>query len=342
LDKIQKLLFELSAISAPSGMEGRIADRIEKALRNYTDKIEPDPLGNIHAFMGTDESKKTLLLDAHMDEIGLLITHIEDGGFLRFAPIGGIDGRTLPGTRVRVCGRENLLGVICVKAPHVQKEDELKKAMDIADMMIDIGLNKEQAEKAVSLGDTATLASEPFEMISGRISGKAFDDRAGVCALIWALDMLKCEKLDINIEILISTQEEVGLRGATAGGYRSNADFAIAVDVSHASTPDTPKNKGFKLGGGTMIGVGPNMARDISDRMIDLCKKNEIPYQLEVMGGDTGTDAWALQVLRGGIPCGLLSIPLRYMHTGFEVIDMSDVESTARLMCEFIKACKEV
>ena len=283
---------------------------------------------------GFDENKKTILLDAHIDEIGFVVTYITDDGFLKVAPVGGIDRRMLLASEVTVFGRKRVSGVITSTPPHLEKDN--KALPEVGDIYIDIGLTKEQAEKVIALGDKVSVVNEPVRLLGNKISGKALDDRCGVAALIRTLDLLKGKALDVNVILLLSSKEEIGEMGAKTGAFDIAPDMAIAVDVSFAYTMGEEMEECGELGKGAMIGISPSLSRELSNALISCANEKNIPYQLEIMSGKTGTNADEITVSRGGVKTVTVSIPEKYMHTPAEVIDLADVENTALLLAEFI------
>lgn len=338
MDTYIEQIFSLSRKTGISGYEYEVSKSIADILLQYTDEVTIDPLGNVRALIrcGRANAKK-ILLDAHLDEIGLMVIGIEKEGFIHFCNIGGVDRRILPSAAVTIHGKEKLYGIVSVKPPHIQTDEEMKKSIPIEDMVIDTGFSYDKLKELVSIGDMITLRAEPVKLMGDVIAGKSLDDRAGLAAIFYAVDQIKGKLLNIDIEIMASAQEETGSRGAVTGGYLSMADMALVVDVSHAKTPDGPEDKTFEFAGGVMIGSGPNLHPDITEDLIALAKEKKIPYQIEVMGGNTGTNAWALQMVQNGIACGLLSIPLRYMHTTIESISMKDFFAVGDLIAEYLK-----
>ncbi|MCI8497629.1 MAG: M42 family metallopeptidase [Clostridiales bacterium] len=277
---------------------------------------------------------KHVLLDAHMDEIAMVVTSIEKNGFVKVTKCGGMDRRILPCQEVTVWGKEPVFGVVCSTPPHLDKDEKLP---EWGELTIDLGLSAFQMRELVSAGDRVTLRMAPCTLMGDRVTGKALDDRAGVAALLRAAELLREKGWKAPVTLLLSTQEEVGTRGAVTGSYGVDADEAIAVDVSFARTPDSPAHKCGELGKGPMLGISPILDAGITARLRRAAKEQSIPIQDEVMGGETGTNADVISISRAGIKTGLVSIPLRYMHTGVEVISLSDVENTAQM----IAACIE-
>ncbi len=330
---ILSIINKLSAHPSPSGFEHSASKCAEAMMARFFDKTETDKSGNVYGIRKCrKKNAKCLLLDAHIDEIGLIVTG-EENGFLRFDTLGGVDPRILPACEVTVLTNPPKSGVITVCPPHLLTREEMDSALDISDLFIDIG-----AEKAsgVAVGTPVVFNSEPVRLREGYISARALDDRASLAAILLALDMLKGKKLCFDIVAVASVQEELGCRGATVAGYKVNPDWAIAVDVTHATTPGADKSSTFDAGSGAAIGVGPNMTKKMSDALISVAKDKKIPHTVEVCSGHSGTNAWTLQTVREGIATGLISIPLKYMHTPVETIKKNDIEATAKLIYEFV------
>ncbi len=329
-------------MSGPSGSEDSVRAFLIEQLKPLCDEVRTDAMGNLVALRrGTAPKRYKLLLDAHMDEVGFIVTGIENG-FLRFAPLGGIDARVLPATRVRVLTGEPLFGVIDTMPPHALKAEDMEQAVPMDDLVIDIGMTQEEAEANVPLGTVAVYDTRLIRLQNGRLAGKCFDDRACVEIILQTLEAVQNDAPDVDIYCMFSTQEELGMRGASAGVYGIEPDMALVLDVTHAKTPDAQSIDLMELGGGPAIGVGPNMTRSISDGLIQIAKEENIPYRLEVMSGSSGTNAWPIQIARGGVATGVLSLPLRYMHTPGEVIDLVDVDATVRLATAFVRKLGEV
>lgn len=326
-------LKKLSDMGGISGFEYTVAPKVAELLSEYCETVEIDRAGNVvgHIF-AENEDAPTVMLEAHMDGIGLMVKTITDRGFLTFVPIGGIDPRILPAAEVIVCGKTPIFGVIGAKPPHLQSAKDREKAPKMEDMYIDIGMDKETAETFVSVGDMVYFKTEATELLNGFLSGKYLDNRAGVVSLLHALEGLKGTKLPFHLAVLIAVQEEVGLRGAVMGTFGVSPDVAIVVDVCHGKTPDSGSDSTFSLGSGTVLSLGPNIHPRLSSLMKQVAEKENIKFSLDVDGGDTGTDAWAVQVSRTGVATALLSIPLSYMHTTVETLSISDVYATGDLI----------
>lgn len=334
---MKKLIKELSDLRGTSGFEYRISDKIAEYFRPFADEVTIDTLGNVIAVKrcGKKNAEK-IMIEAHCDEIGLMVKDIDNRGFITMAMIGGLDARILPSSEVIIHGKKDVLGVIGAKPPHLQESGEGRKSSKFADMAIDTGMDADEVKKYISVGDSITLAQSGTELCGGQYSGKTLDDRAGVAALITVMKNLMKIKTDVDVYAVAAVQEEVGLRGAKTAIYSINPQLAIAVDVCHGITPDNSYNA-FETGSGAIISVGPNIHPKLRKRLSDTAKKYHIKTELDADGGDTGTDAWAMQVSRYGVPTALLSIPLKYMHTSVETLSVSDAEAVAELLTCFIQ-----
>ena len=332
---ITKTLFELSSAYGVSGEEGTAADTALKMLREYTSDCYIKNGNVVGNFGKRKEGVPHILLDAHIDQVGLIVTYINDSGFLSISNVGGIDRRLLPAQRVKVHGKKVINGVVCSVPPHLSKNED--KVGDIDEFFIDIGLNKDEAEKIVSTGDRISFATIPEKLLGTRISGCAYDDRSGVASILYALELLKNDKPKCSFTVLFSTQEELGERGACIGAFDIDPDIALAVDVSFGRMLGDKESESGELGKGPMIGISPSLSREVSNRLIDICKEKKIPWQPEVMSGLTSTNADRFSVNRCGCKACTVSIPLKYMHTPAEMIDTKDVEETGRLIAEYVR-----
>ena len=327
----------LSDMRGISGFEYRIADKAAQMFKPYADEVYTDTLGNVIAVKkcGINDAKR-VMIEAHMDEIGLIVTSIDEKGFLKFANVGGVDQRILPSLEVTVHGKMDILGVIGAKPPHLQTAGESKKSTPISDMAVDIGMSREEAMDIVSVGDSITIAQSVGELLDGQYSGKSMDDRASVAVILNVLKNLSKFKLDVDVYAVAAVCEEVGSRGAKTAAYAIKPDIAVAIDVCHGITPDNSYNA-FENGSGAIISMGPNLHPNLTKRLIDTAKRHNIKTDIDVDGGNTGTDAWEIQISRSGVPTALLSIPLKYMHTSVETMALSDAEAVCDLLTFFIQ-----
>ncbi|MBE7021966.1 MAG: M42 family metallopeptidase [Ruminococcaceae bacterium] len=333
---MKKKLMTLSALGGISGFEFSVTEHIKKLLVPYCDEVEADPMGNVIGIVRSGRKNAgRVMLEAHIDVIGLMVSGISEEGFVSVVPIGGVDSAVMPGAEVIVCGTEELYGVVGAKPPHLQTGRETAARME--DMVIDLGLSGEAVRKKVSVGDMVYFAEKPVALSGKVLSGRGFDDRAGLISLLICLEKLKGTALPFDLYILAAVQEEPGLRGAAMGAERLAPDCAFVVDVCHGDTPDAGRESIFKLGSGAVVSFGPNIHPYLSHLATEVAEEHKIAYSPDADGGDTGTDAWAVQVAAEGIPVLLLSIPLRYMHTTVETLHFGDVKAVGEILCETLK-----
>lgn len=343
------LLTQLSEAFGVSGFEDDVRDVIAHSVKPLVDEMRVDPLGNL---MTTRKGKSdfTLMLDAHMDEVGLIISYIEEKGFLRFATLGGWDIRILPAQVVKIRTRQGRLitGVIGSIPPHVLKPEEREKPFKLEDLFIDVGASSaDEIEKmGIRIGDPA-VPYYPFEQLSENVvAGKAFDDRAGCAVAIRALQELQKESLDLTLVCNFAIGEETGLRGARAAAYSINPTVALALEGTiGADVPGVaPARQPTALGKGPAITIADNslvVSRRVVEALENIAEKLKIAYQykLPVYGG---TDAGAIHTTRGGILAGVLSVPCRYIHSQFSLLRLDDFENTVKLTVGFARECREL
>lgn len=329
-NEIKELLKSLCKLNGTSGNEGCAADFAKAELEKYM-PASVDRLGNV---TGSSGEGRSILLDAHLDQIGLAVTAVDDDGFVKVARVGGSDVRVLTAAEVTIHGKEDIYGVITSTPPHLAKDKE-SKVNGFDEITIDVGMKKEDAEKIISPGDRITFNGPFDELLGNRIASPCVDDRAGVVAILRCLQLLD-GKEKCRVDVQFSAQEETGGSGATVGAFNSQADEAIAVDVSFAAAPGVSAEKYAQLGKGVLIGYAPSLDYEMSQKLTALANEKNIPNSAEVMGGRTGTNGDEIQVSGKGIKTAVLSIPIRNMHTAVEVCDLEDIENTARLMAEYI------
>ena len=339
------LIKKLSNSHGVSGFEKEISDVVKAELESIADEIKIDKLGNIIAVKNGNEQK--LMIAAHMDEIGFVVKYIDDKGFIRITPIGGWFSQIALGQRVVLHGKRKVYGVIGCKPPHLMKEDERKKAIEIKDMFVDIGASSKDdvLKMGIEVGTPVTIDREVVELANGKITGKAFDNRVGVAVMIEAL---KRTKSDATIYAVATVQEEVGLKGARVSAFAIEPDAAIAIDTCPAA--DFPGSENahmdIKLGKGAVITVVDASGRGLITNyrvlkwLKETAERYDIPYQLEVAEGGT-TDATAIHLTKTGIPSGVVSVPARYIHSPVEVIDLNDAESATNLVARALETAKE-
>ncbi len=325
---IKETLFKLSDavsigdITDASGIAFRILSKYTEASQNGVNVV-----GKIKG-----NSDYTLMLEAHIDEVGFVVTDIDDNGFLTVKNCGGIDLRMLPSRTVVIHGKEKITGVFCATPPHLGGPKEYDA---ISALKIDTLLG-EKAKEKVSIGDFVTFNINTANLQGSRITGKSLDNRAGVVCLLELAERLSDKKLPFNLVFALTDQEELGCRGAQPAAFDISPDESIVLDVSFADGPDVPSNDCGKLGGGAMIGMSPILDKAVSNKLVSTAKENNLPYQTEVMGGRTGTNGDVISISKSGVKTGLVSIPLRNMHTDVEIIDIKDIENVCDLLENYI------
>jgi len=337
----EAILGQLCSLSGPSGFEGEVAHAAADLLRPWVDEVSIDRMGTVIAVRrcGRENAPK-LLLDAHLDEIGFIITGHEEG-FLRFAPLGGVDPRMLPDRELTILTQPPMVAVAACLPPHVQSREDMDQSQAISEMVLDVGLTQEEAQRRIPIGTPAVYRTGCAPLGEELFCGKALDDRACFAILLDTLERLQNERLDVDLYVLGSTQEETHSTGAITAAYGIVPDLCVAVDVTHGDSPDAPKDKTFKLGGGPVIGVGPNCTKWMEKRFRQIAAELDMDVQLEVMSGHSGTNGWPLQISREGVATAVLSLPLRYMHTPVETAHRKDLTDTAVLLAAFIRGLGE-
>ena len=339
-----KRICDITAIPGITGDEFRIAEAAADCMRKYLSNVSIDSFGNVVGWKySTKENAPTILLDAHIDQIGYMINEIDETGFLHFIAMG-VDQRTMLGSKVRVLTEQGPLdGVICSIPPQLQKAEDKFSVPAEDTMVVDIGLSGEAARSQVRVGDYMVYAEETEALSDKIICGKALDDRACLVSILYAMELLDEEDLDCNIAVVASTKEEQGSQGALRAAWRFHPDFAIAVDVCHAHTCDsTPADGVHKMTGGPVIGVGSNSRPRIASHACQLAERKQIPAQMMGIPASSGTNAWNMQLSYSGITTLVVSIPLKYMHTCVEMMHLADIENTGKLLAEICRNYSEV
>ena len=337
---LRELIKELSDLRAISGYEYRVNKKIAEKFMPYADEVRIDALGSVIAVKecGKPNAPK-IMIEAHCDEIGMMVTSIDEQGYIAFAPIGGIDPKILPSMEVVIHGKTDTEGVVGIKPDYML---ESGKAVKLKDMRIDTGLDADTVKECIAVGDSITMAQSVGELGKKQWSGKTLDDRASVAALIDAMRRIVNTELNADVYAVAAVQEEVGCRGGKTTSAGIRPDIAIAVDVTHGLTPDNTDN-GFEVGTGCAVAAGPNIHPLLEKALFETASRHNIKTTKEVCGGETGTDAWEMQTAKGGgVPTALLSIPLKYMHTSVETLAVSDVKATAKLLAAFIADFKDM
>lgn len=336
MNNLRNYLFELCGEHLPSGFEGS-AQGARDLLTPLVDECSVDRAGNLIGFRkAAIPGAKKLLLDAHLDEIGLMVTKIDDHGFIHFTNLAGFSPISLPAATVTVKGVRPLPGVVATLPPHLLTAEDQKTALPMKKMVIDIGYSAERARELVRVGDPIVLRQGSFDLMNDRVTGKALDNRAGVAVLLDVLARLQKMPLPVDLYTVFSAGEEFSGFGARHAAWETAPDEALVVDVTHGSSNGTPKDKAFPLGSGAVIGIAPILNGEVTECLFSLAEKHGLPYAREAVSGRTGTNSDYIAVSRGGVPTGLVSIPLRYMHSGCEVADLKDLQAVSRLISRYV------
>ncbi len=332
---LREILKSLSSAPGVSGEERLAGETSLALLKKYCPDAYIDKMGSVIGKVCFSEGNEYhILLDAHLDQVGFIVTAVTEEGFVKVGNVGGLDMRIMPAQNVLLYGKRTISGVIASVPPHLSSSD--KKVSDITELLIDTGYDKKELVEIISPGDKVTFDT-PFMRLQGeRIAAHSMDDRCGIAAILYALELIYGKKLPCNLTVLFSSQEETGECGSETAVYNIAPDIAVAVDVSFALGHNDDPVKCAKLGEGPMIGISPTLSREISSSLIITAKIKNIPWQIEVMNGTTGTNADKFSVSRCGVQSCTLSVPLRYMHTPSEVISVTDVENTGKLLAEWI------
>lgn len=319
-------LLELSNLLGISGAEKAVSDFLTQQLEKRNFSCVVDAIGNLIA--KREGKGKHILIEAHMDQVGMMVSEVGEDGFVRFSPIGGLDLRVLPSQVVVIHGKEDVRGVIVL---HPDAENEDLKSVELSRLSIDSGLGKDVGQ-FISVGDLISFAGDSFVQ-NGFCFGRGLDNRACVETVLYLI-----EELDdtIGLTLLFAVQEEVGHLGATCADCYDDVDLAIVLDVTFGKSHEE-KEGTFACGRGPAIGAGPSVSYDETKRFLKIANESKLLYQIEAMGGSSGTDAWSIQLMERGIPTVMLSVPLRYMHMPTEMVLLDDIKSSAELLARYIK-----
>lgn len=332
IEKFQELLM----IPSPSGNEENIIKKMEEYLRAYVNDVQIDSNGNLIA-VKKGISEKKLMLVAHADEVGMMVTFIDDKGFVYFQEIGGVDTNLLPGQRVEIHNHRGVVvGVIGKKPIHLQDREAKNKDFSAEDLWIDIAAScDKEAVEMVEVGDYITFQTQPTRLNNSIWMSKALDDKVGLFTLLEVAKSLSSKQTAMEIDFVVSVQEELGARGVRTAAFEKQPDYGIAIDVTHATDYPTctPQKRGkIKLGDGVVIAKGPNINQHIGRKLIDLAVRTGVKHQIEPIACPTGTDANFMQVSGHGVKTALLSNPCRYMHSPNEMVSLSDVKECVKLL----------
>lgn len=332
----KEFLMQICDSSGVAGYETETAGIVSRAFSDLGAEVRTDKMGNVVA-LKKGKGKFKVAFFSHMDEIGLIVVNMEKDGFVRFSQVGGYDQRTLLAQEVIIHGREKVYGVIGHKPPHLNNPEDAQKAVKMTDMVIDTGYSEEALAKLVRVGDIITIKRKMVELKGESLAGKALDDRACVAAMFECAKLLKDFNHDADVYFVSTAQEEVGTRGAIVAAYDVEPDIGVALDVYFAKTPELKPTQSSDFGKGPVIDLGPNIHPRVAEMFKTAAKDQGIAYQVGAStSGHSGTDAHVVQISRMGVASGLLSLPLKYMHTSVECITMKDLNAMAKLMSAMI------
>jgi putative aminopeptidase FrvX len=343
-DKLTSLLKRLSSAAGVSGSESAARTVVQEVFAPLVDEVSVDMAGNVIALKrgtGSGAARHRLMLSAHMDEIGALVSGMQEE-FLRFTGIGGLDNRVLLGQEVLVHAKHPLPGVVASRPPHVVPREERNQVIPRDQLFIDVGLTAEAVREQVSVGDVISFLCEPVELLGDLVTGKALDNRASVAAIYACLEHLVGMQHSWDVYAVATVQEEHGdFLGAKTCAFRLHPDLALIVDTTYGDAPGLSQAETVNLAEGPALSIGPNIHPVLYRRLAELADALEIPRQIEPLPGHSGTEGWGIQVSREGIPTSIISLPVRNLHTPVEIASVKDVARAGRLMAHFVAGLEE-
>lgn len=335
--ELEQLIISAASLPSVSGREGDAVPGLLSLFDGLFDEHKRDAVGNLVFIRRSGKpNARRILIDTHLDEIGMMVTEVCDGGFLRVTNLGGLDARTLQAAEVMILGKRQAYGVITAKPPHLSTKEERETLEHVKDLFIDTGYSKETAEQLFPIGTAVRFAPAHRRLLNGRLAGTSLDDKAcGACAA-YALAGIDREQLAGDVYLLFSLREESSRVsfGAATGTFAIDPDYAIAVDVDLGEAPDTPEYETVQLGKGISVSVSVSMNRKYTKALMALCKEKEIPYQPIAASDATGTNGEGIRLSAAGVPTAVIGLPLQNMHTQNEIICMDD----ANTLVDFIRA----
>jgi putative aminopeptidase FrvX len=340
-DQRKAFFRSLITTPSPSGFEAAASHVWRTESQTFADDVDWDNLGNSYAWL-RGESDYTVVIEGHIDEIGFIITYIDDEGFLWFDKIGGWDDQVVVGQRIRVAGENgDVVGVIGKKAAHLLKPADREKVTEVKDLWIDIGArNREEATTKVAVGDPAVIDAQPIELTGDLWASRSMDNRTGAYVALEAARLLAADRPAVNVVAVAATQEEISFAGAFNLAWKAAPQVAIAIDVTHATDypgADKKADNEVKLGGGPVLGRGSSVTPKVFAGLRDAAKRLGIPTPVQALGRSTGTDADPIIRAGANVATGLISIPNRYMHSPSEVISLTDLDSAAKIIAGFVR-----
>ena len=339
--ELKELMLSLCSLMSVSGHEYRSHAKVRELVGEHFDEIKEDAVGNILLIRrcGRENAAK-IMIDAHFDEIGMIVTEIHKGGFLSVTSIGGLDEAILQASDVIIYGKEELRGVIASTPPHLQKSEDEKKLTEISKLLIDTGYEKEELEELIRVGTPVGFAPRYEELLGENICGKSFDDKACAAAAIYALANTPKEELAADVYLLLSCHEEtVRIGGVAASAFSVDPDYAMVIDVNLAVVPDTPRHETVDYGAGVSISISAITDRKLTKMTEALCREKEIKFTRIAAPSSTGTNTPVMNLTGRGIPTVDIGLPLKNMHTSGETLNMSDMRELASLVRAF--ACSD-
>ncbi len=340
-DHSLEFLKRLLSTPGPSGDEAAPARVWREEATTFADHVHADVAGSALAVL--DGGAPRVLLAGHIDEIGLMISYIDDDGFLSFQSIGGWDSQVLVGQRIRLLGRQGeLIGVIGKKPIHIMKSEEREKASKIEDLWIDIGArSRAEAQERVRVGSIGVIDAPVYDFPNGRVVSRSIDNRIGAFTVLEALRLLAQDRPQATVAAAATSQEEITFAGAHTAAFSFEPLVAIAVDVTFATdhpSSDKKQHSDVRLGGGPVLSRGAANSPVVFEMLLDIAEREQIPYSVQITPRYTGTDADAIHLSRGGVATGVISIPNRYMHSPNEMVELGDLETAARLIAAFVRS----
>lgn len=337
--ELKEVVMQLSDAYGVSGHEANSAELVKSLFSGFVDEVRVDRMGSVIMLKrGRKPGTAKVMLAAHYDEIGMIVKRIEKGGFIRVTQVGGIDQRILPSMEVTVHGRKDILGVFSACPPHLQTEDDRKKAWKMEDLVIDCGYSEEELRKLVRVGDIVSFRRKSIELQNGRIAGKSMDDRVCLAAIWQCASELSTMQHDADVYFVATVQEEITYGGGYTATFGIMPDIGIAVDVGFATMPGVSEDEGSALGAGANAEIAPDVNPKVLALIRKTAKDRGIGLQLGVSGKPGGTDAFPMQVTGAGVATAILGLPVRNMHTSVETLDIEDVKNCGRLMAHFCAA----
>jgi len=336
---LKELIVSLCSLMTVSGCERQASDAVGALVGGAFDEHRVDALGN-HLFIkkcGRPNAPK-ILIDTHFDEIGMMVTGIKEGGFVTVTNVGGVDTRILPAGEVILYGKRPVYGVFAAKAPHLMTEADRDKLLPIGELLIDTGYPKEELEEICPIGTPVGFKPVYREMANDRLSGKAFDNKACAACAVFGVDSVQRRELAGDVYLLLSAFEELGGAGARVAGFGIRPDYALVIDVTHATVPEVKDVPLSPMGRGVDIAVATITDRRLTRMTEAACRAAGVPYTISACAGSTGTNANVLGIAADGIPTALLSLPIKNMHSATEVLALDDACALADAVGAFVKS----